>query len=298
MAHKPKLIVILGPTSSGKTDLAIALAKEFNGEIVSADSRQVYVGMDIGSGKATLEQQKEVPHHLLDVADPRERFTLTDYKDLTDAAIADIVARGKTPFLVGGTGLYIQAVVDNFEIPSGEEDLAYRTELESKSLDELVMLLKEIDPESAAVVDVQNKRRVVRALEVVHMTGESFVQEKKKGESPYDVLMIGVDVPREELYKRIDQRVDDRIKGGMVDEVQDLLNAGVDEKRLYDFGQEYRFCLQYIQGEWKTKEEMIQRLKYAIHGFARRQMTWFRKDKRIVWVKDEKEAAKEIERFL
>lgn len=298
MDHKPKLIVLLGPTSSGKTDLAIELAKKFNGEIVSADSRQVYIGMDIGSGKATKEQQQEVPHHLLDVADPKERFTVSDYKQLADTAIMDIVALGKIPFLVGGTGLYVQAVVDNFEIPSGSEDLNYRAKLEGKTLDELVTMVQDIDPVSAQTIDLKNKRRVMRVLEVHHMTGESFIQQKKTGESPYEVLLLGIDVPREELYKRIDQRVDDRIQEGMIDEVQDLLNKGVPEKRLYDFGQEYRFCLQYIQGEWESKEEMIQRLKYAIHGFARRQMTWFRKDKRIVWVKTQEEAEKEITGFL
>ncbi len=298
MEQRPKLIVILGPTSSGKTDMAIELAKQFSGEIVSADSRQVYTGMDIGSGKATKEQQKDVPHYLLDVADPKERFTLTDFKQRADEAIADIILRGKIPFLVGGTGLYIQAVVDNYAIPSGEEDFEYRAELENKSLDELVDLLQSTDLESYRSVDLKNKRRVVRALEVNHMTGESFVENKKVGESLYDVLLIGIDVPREELYKRIDQRVDDRINEGMIEEVQNLLNTGVDEKRLYDFGQEYRFCLQYILGEWESKEEMVQRLKYAIHGFARRQLTWFRKDKRVVWVKTKEESEKLITDFL
>ena len=298
MALNPKLVVIAGPTSSGKTDLAIELAKKFNGEIVSADSRQVYKGMDIGSGKATKEQQQEVPHHLLDVVDPKDRFTVSDYKRFADEAIEDIVRRGKLPFLVGGTGLYIQVVVDNFEISTGEEDLAYREELEGKSLDELVVLLQKTDPESYDNIDLDNKRRVVRALEVNHTTGQSFFKEKKKGEASYDALMLGIDVSRDELYRRIDQRVDERITEGMIEEVQELLNGGVDEKRLYDFGQEYRFCLQYIQGEWETKEEMVQRLKYAIHGFARRQMTWFRKDKRIVWVKTNEKAIEEIQKFF
>lgn len=297
MEQKPKLIVILGSTSSGKTDMAIELAKKFDGEIVSADSRQVYKRMDIGSGKATPAQQQDIPHHLLDVADPKERFTVADYKELADKAIADIARRGKTPFLVGGTGLYIQAVVDNFQIPKGDEDMNYRLELEKKSLAELVEQLKVEDPASFARVDLKNKRRVTRALEVAHISDGSFLQQQK-GDSPYDVLLVGIEVPREELYRHIDQRVDDRVKEGMIEEVQRLLNEGVTEKRMYDFGQEYRLCLQFIQGEWKTKAEMAQRLKYAIHGFARRQGTWFRRDKRIVWIKDQKEAEEVIQKWL
>ncbi|MDP2656362.1 MAG: tRNA (adenosine(37)-N6)-dimethylallyltransferase MiaA [bacterium] len=296
MEHKPKLIVILGPTSSGKTDMAIELAKKFDGEIVSADSRQVYKGMDIGSGKATPAQQAQVPHHLLDVADPKDRFTVADYKELADTAIADITSRGKTPFLVGGTGLYISAVVDNFQIPRGDEDMNYRAELEKKSLVDLLAQLKTEEPASYARVDLKNKRRVTRALEVAHISEKPFQQEKC--DSVYDVLLVGIEVPREELYKRIDQRVNDRIAEGMVEEVQRLLKEGVTEKQMYDFGQEYRSCLQFIQGEWKTKEEMAQRLKYAIHGFARRQGTWFRKDKRIVWIKDQKEAEEVIYKWL
>lgn len=297
MAPLPKLIVITGPTSSGKTDLSIRLAQKFNGEIVSADSRQVYKGMDIGSGKVTPEEMQGIPHHLLDVANPADRFTLADYLPLALHAIDDIIARGKTPFLVGGTPLYIQAIVDNYILPPSQEDPALRAQREAQPLATLVRELKEKDPTAHQRIDLNNKIRVIRALETTSERSNG-TEHNKQGEPRYNILMIAPDISREELYRKADQRVDDRIQQGMIQEVEKLMGAGVPNERLYGFGQEYRFCFEYIEGEWESEEEMVRHLKYAIHSFVRRQMTWFRKEPRIHWITSIKEAEKLINDFL
>ena len=284
MSNLPKLVVVLGPTASGKSGLGMALAQRFDGEIVSADSRQVYRGLDIGTAKITLEEQLLVPHHLLDVADPRQVYTVAQFQRDAFAAINGILERGHQPFLVGGSPHYIQAVVDNLDIPRIEPQPELRAQLEKHPLPELLMQLEELDPESAATIDRNNPRRVIRALEVFLISGKPFSQQRKMARPLYQSLLLGIAWPREVLYQRIDARVDERMRQGMVHEVERLLDDGVSHERLEALGLEYRYTSRLLRGIFKDEDEMVERLKYAIHDFTRRQLTWFRKDIRIVWV--------------
>ena len=280
----PKLVVVLGPTASGKSGSGITLAQCFHGEIVSADSRQVYHGLDIGTAKVTPEERALIPHHLLDVADPREIYTVAQFQRDAIAAINDILARGHQPFLVGGSPHYIQAVIDNLEIPHIEPQPKLRTQLAARPLAELLAQLEELDPQSASTIDRNNPRRVIRALEVCLVSGKPFSQQRRVAAPLYLSLLLGIEWPREVLYRRIDARVDERMRQGMVQEVQRLLDEGVIHERLEALGLEYRFISRWLRGEFKSEDEMVERLKYAIHDFTRRQLTWFRKDKRIAWI--------------
>jgi len=296
----PPLVVVLGPTASGKSTLGITLAQQFHGEIVSADSRQVYRGLDIGTAKVTPEERALVPHHLLDIADPREVYTVSQFQRQAINAINDILARGHKPFLVGGSPHYIQAVVDHLDIPHIPPQPALRAQLETRPLSELVAQLEELDPESAATIDRNNLRRVIRALEVCLVSGKPFSQQRGVAEPLYRCLLLGIHWPREVLYQRIDARVDERMQQGMVQEVCDLLSKGVTHERLEALGLEYRFISRWLRGEFASEAEMVERLKFAIHDFTRRQLTWFRKDKRIVWLEgmDVERAEEEVRRFL
>ncbi|HYK84560.1 MAG TPA: tRNA (adenosine(37)-N6)-dimethylallyltransferase MiaA [Ktedonobacteraceae bacterium] len=278
------LVVVLGPTASGKSGLGIALAQRFDGEIVSADSRQVYRGLDIGTAKVTAEEQALVPHHLLDVADVDDVYTVSQFQQQAIAAIEAIRERGHVPFLVGGSPHYIQAVVDNLDIPAIPPQPALRAELEARPLADLLAQLEELDPQSAAVIDRKNPRRVIRALEVCLISGQPFSSQRKVAAPLYRSLLLGIQWPRDVLYRRIDARVDERMRQGMVQEVRDLLAQGVSFERLEALGLEYRFISRLLRGEFTSEGEMVQRLKYAIHDFTRRQLTWFRKDSRILWV--------------
>src|SRR5213082_2921374 len=282
--NRPHLVVVLGPTASGKSALGIALALHFNGEIVSADSRQVYRGLDIGTAKVTAEEQALVPHHLIDVADVRETFTVSQFQQQANTTINDILARSRQPFLVGGSPHYIQAVVDNLDIPAIPPQPALRSELEARPLAELLAQLEELDPQSAAVIDRNNPRRVIRALEVCMTSGKPFSEQRRVAAPLYTSLLLGIQWPRAELYRRIDQRVDERMQQGMVQEVRSLLDRGVSHERLEALGLEYRFISRWLRGEFPSEHIMVERLKYAIHDFTRRQLTWFRKDTRIVWI--------------
>lgn len=305
------LIVILGQTASGKSDLAIRLARKFNGEIVSADSRQVYKGLDIGTGKVTRAEQKIVRHHLLDVAKPGTRFTVARYKKLADTAIRDISKRGKIPFLVGGSPLYTKAVVEGYEIPQVKPDWKLRKELEVQPLPSLLKLLKKFDPASYRRIDKRNPRRVIRALEIVYKTGKQIPVQKKQ--SPYQALILGVAIPQAKLYKRIDERVDFRVKRGMIREVERLIEEGVSKKWLTSLGLEYRFITAFLINQRRLHKrknrpskstvpykepdatrEMMRSLQFAIHDFARRQMVWYRKMPDIVWIKGIRDAEKAI----
>ncbi len=297
---KPKLIVILGPTASGKSALGIALAQHFHGEIVSADSRQVYRGLDIGSAKVTPEEQAMVPHHLLDIVDPREVYTVAQFQQQANAAIADILARGHQPLLVGGSPHYIQSVVDNLAIPAIPPQPALRAALEARPLPMLLAQLEELDPQSAATIERDNPRRVIRALEVCLVSGRPFSEQRRVAAPLYESLMLGIAWPRAVLYARIDARVDERMRQGMVQEVQRLLDQGVSSERLEALGLEYRFINRWLQGEYASESAMVERLKYAIHDFTRRQLTWFRKEARINWLEgdDVAGAKKLVEQFL
>ncbi len=293
---KNKLIVILGPTASGKTDLSIKLAKKFNGEVISADSRQVYKGMDIGSGKVTKKEMKSVPHYLLNVASPRRRFTVVQYQRLALKAINKIhkkslsshhSAKGgigsdeKIPFLVGGTGFYIQTVVDGIIIPEVKPDWKLRKKLEKKSAEELFKMLKKLDPRRAKTIEKKNKRRLIRALEIVIKTKKPVPLLKKKPPQ-FETLIIGIKKSPEELKELIRKRLLKRLKGGMISEVKKLKKSGLSWKRLEEFGLEYRFLAQYLQNKL-TYEEMMEKIQKESEKFAKRQMTWFKRDKRIKW---------------
>lgn len=296
----PPLIVVVGPTASGKSALGIELARRFDGEIVSADSRQVYRGLDIGTAKVTAEERALVRHHLLDVAGVCEVYTVSRFQQDAIAAIDDILARGKLPFLVGGSPHYIQAVVDHLDIPRIAPQPELRAQLEARPLAELLALLEELDPESASRIDRSNARRVIRALEVCLVSGKPFSEQRGVANPLYRSLLLGISWPREVLYERIDARVDARIRQGMMQEVRNLLARGVSYERLDSLGLEYRYISRLLRGEFASEAEMTQRLKYAIHDFTRRQLSWFRRDERIVWLNgiDVERAEGEVRRFL
>ncbi len=293
----PKLLVILGPTASGKSSLGIALALRLHGEIISADSRQVYRGLDIGTAKVSSAERSLVPHHLLDVIDPQEIYTVAQFQDAACAAIDDIVARGRRPLLVGGSPHYIQTVVDNLDIPQVSPQAELRATLAGRPLSDLVEQLEKLDPQSAASIDRNNPRRVIRALEVCLVTGQAFSQLRRTGERCYETLLLGIQWPRTILYKRIDERVDERISQGMIQEVQDLLAQGIEHTRLDALGLEYRYISRWLRGDFESEAEMVQRLKYAIHDFTRRQLAWYRRERRIVWIEGSENMVEEAEKL-
>ena len=290
-----KIIVILGPNASGKTGLSIKLAKEFNGEIISADSRQVYRGMDIGTGKVTKEEMQSIPHYLLDVADPRKIFDVAQYKKLADKAIEKIFRKNKVPFIVGGTGFYIQAVVDNIQIPDVKPDWKLRAKLEKKPVSELYKMLAKLDPRRAKTIDKNNPRRLIRALEIVLKSGRP-VPSPDSRKPDFEVLFLGVKRDLKELKKLIEIRLSTRLDEGMVNEIKKLHKRGVSWKRLEEFGLEYRYVAQYLQNKL-SYEEMVGRLQKEIEHYAKRQIVWFKRDKRIRWIKNRKEAEKLIKKF-
>jgi tRNA dimethylallyltransferase len=286
-----KLLVILGPTASGKTDLSIKLAKKFNGEIISADSRQIYRGMDIGSGKVTKKEMKNIPHYLLDVASPKKRFAVTQYRKLALKAIKDIQKRGKLPILVGGTAFYIQAVIDGITIPEVKADWKLRKQLEKE--DNLYEILKKLDPQRAETIDKDNPRRLIRAIEIVLKTKKP-IPKIKQNPIKSDVLIIGI--TKNNLKELINKRLFKRLKNGMIAEIKNLRSI-ISWKRLEEFGLEYRFIAQYLQGKI-SKQTMIDKIQKESEHFAKRQMTWFKKDKRINWIKNYKESEKLLKKFL
>ena len=278
MSQKPKLIVIAGTNASGKSGLGVELARRYGGEIVSADSRQVFQGYDLGSGKITPEEMQGVPHHLIDVCKSNDFFSMHDFQRLAYEAIDGILARGKVPFLVGGTGLYIASVTEGYVMSDRMPDLAYRDELEKKSTPELYAMLTGLVPD--VEVDAKNRNRVMRMLEKIH-DGDDH---RPHNEPRYDCLKLGVTWDRETLKARIDERLERRMQQGMVDEVRALMADGASTEFLYKLGLEYRFISQYINGEFETEDEMCAQLSLAIKRFAKRQMTWFRRDKEIRWL--------------
>lgn len=277
---KPKIIVIVGPTASGKSDLAVKIAKEKNGEVISADSRQVYKGLDIGSGKITKREMRGVPHFLLDVANPKKVFTVADFKKLGQKAIDDILSRGKTPIIVGGTGFYIDALVYDMDIPEVPPNKILREKLEKKSLEQLFTQLQKLDPERADEIDSKNKVRLVRAIEIVKALGKVPKTKKKK---QFDVEWIGIDWPDEILKERIHTRLLKRICGGMIKEAENLHAQGLSYKRMESLGLEYRYMARFLKGEI-SREEMIAELEIKIRQYAKRQRTWFKRNKDIKWV--------------
>ena len=280
-----KLITILGPTSSGKSDLAIKLALALNGEIISADSRQVYKNLDIGTGKVSKSEQKKVKHHLLDIVEPGDNFSVARFQKMAFEKIDEIYKKGKLPFLVGGTALYIYSVIDNYKFNKQKINKKRRSELEKLLLPELKKIINNFSSNNVANIsadDWKNPRRLIRLIEKLEL-GQSI--ESKKGKTKYKNIILGINMPREELYKKIDARIEQRIKKGMIQEVENLRKKRISDKWLISLGLEYKLVTQYLQGQF-SKIEMIEKLKFASHAFARRQLTWHRRDKRIVWIKN------------
>jgi tRNA dimethylallyltransferase len=301
----PPLLVIVGPTAVGKTALSLQIAQDFNGEIISADSRQIYHGLDIGTAKATPEQQVIVPHHLLDVVAPHEVLTLAEFQTRAYVAIEAIHQRKRLPILVGGTGQWVQAVVEGWGIPRVPPDPALRAalEAEAQTIGSVAFhaRLAAVDPQAAQKLDPRNVRRVIRALEVYHKTGIPISQHQRKTTPPYHTLQIGLTVPRQALYQRIDQRVDQMMEMGLLDEVKRLVETGYGWDLPAMSGLGYRQIGQYLRGE-VSLEEAVALIKKETRRFVRQQYNWFRlDDPQIKWfdVSEDLEAAyKKVKNFL
>jgi tRNA dimethylallyltransferase len=277
---RPALLAVVGPTAVGKTALSIALAQALGGEIVSADSRQIYRGMDIGTAKPTAAERAAAPHHLIDIANPDEDFSLAVYQEHALAALADITARGRLPLLVGGTGQYLAAVLEGWQIPRVEPRPALRAQLEREAGQHgalaLHARLAQADPAAAAGILPTNVRRVIRALEVYEITGRQISAQQAKQPPPYAIRTLWLTLPPAELYERIDRRVEAMIAAGLVDEVRELVERGYGWELPAMSSLGYREFQPYFAGD-TTLEEAIQRLKYDTHAFARRQANWFRR---------------------
>ncbi len=292
----PGVIFVVGPTSSGKTVLGIALAKKFNGEIINADARQAYREANIGTGKPPGKKERwyghrvyivqDVPHYLMDDVPPNKSVTVVEWRKKALKTIREIYARDHLPIVVGGTGLYIQTLVDNYKIPPIPPQLSFREAMGAKSLSELVEMLARLDPEATKTVDLKNPRRVLRALEVVTFSGKPFSQLQVRATPVVDPLLIGIARTRTELDARIDAAIGVMIKDGWEDEVRRLLDQGVSIEAPVMTSIGYRDIASFVRGECSW-EEAVKRAKHATHQYAKRQMTWFKRDPRIHWVKDE-----------
>lgn len=293
---KPKIVAVVGTNASGKSALGIRLAKQFEGEIISADSRQVFRGLDLGSGKVTTEEMQGVPHYLIDVREPGEFFSMADFQKMSYEKIEEIRARKHLPMIVGGTGLYVDSVLDGYLLSDQEPDLAYRAELEKLTTPALYAKLVTLVPD--VNVEKNNRNRVMRMLERIH-DGDNAVPSKQ---ARYDSLRLGVSWERDVLAKRIDERIRMRLEQGMIEEVQELLDSGVSRDFLLGLGLEYRYITQYLIGEIPDRDDMLAQLAHAIKKFAKRQMTWFRRNPDIIWLDMQgdayAQACDEIEKFL
>lgn len=293
---KPKVVAVVGTNASGKSALGIRLAKQFEGEIISADSRQVFRGLDLGSGKVTTEEMQGVPHYLIDVREPGEFFSMADFQKMSYEKIEEIRARKHLPMIVGGTGLYVDSVLDGYQLSDQEPDLAYRAELEKLTTPALYAKLVALVPD--VNVEKNNRNRVMRMLERIH-DGDNAVPSKQ---ARYDSLRLGVSWERDVLAKRIDERIRIRLEQGMIEEVQELLDSGVSRDFLLGLGLEYRYITQYLIGEIPDRDDMLAQLAHAIKKFAKRQMTWFRRNPDIIWLDMQgdayAQACDEIEKFL
>ncbi len=287
---KPKVIVIVGPTASGKTALSIEVAKKINGEIVSCDSMQIYKDMNIGSAKPTIEEMQGIKHYMLDIVSPDERFSVAEYKKQAEKAIEEILKKGKTPIVVGGTGLYADSLIYGIEYKEIEFDEEYRQKLENKAstdegLTNLYEEAKKIDPEAIKKISANDKKRILRILEIYHSTGKNKTEQEKesrKNEVKYDYKIFAINMERDILYDRINKRVDLMIENGLIDEVKTLL------KKYKEFptamqGLGYKEVVEYLNGDL-SQNEMIEKIKQETRRYAKRQLTWFRKNKQTMWI--------------
>lgn len=281
-----RLAAIVGPTAIGKTEVSLLVAERLNGEIISCDSMQVYIGMDIGTAKIGKEERKRVVHHMIDIVEPGVNYSVADYQKAVKELIADINNRGKLPIMVGGTGLYYQAVVDDykfFPMPSKEEvRRKWEKTVEEKGLAWAYTYLQRIDPDYAGIISPQDQKRIIRALEVYDLTGKPFSKFQTRDESCYDLAAAGLYMERNELYRRIDQRVEEMIRKGLIDEVYELFKKGYDLTFTSMQALGYKQVWYYLNG-FLTYEEMIREIKRETRHYAKRQYTWFKKDKRIMW---------------
>lgn len=284
---KPKVIVIVGPTASGKTSTSIEIAKKLNGEIISADSMQIYKEMNIGTAKPSLEERDGVTHYLMDIVSPDELYNVTMYKKMAEEAIEEILAQGKLPIIVGGTGLYVSTLINGIEFSEVKEDTEYRNEMqalaESKGPNYLHDMLREVDPVAADNIDMNNVRRVIRALEIYKVTGKTKTQldEESVKETKYDYMVYGIETPREKLYERINLRVDKMLEEGLIEEVKSLLEKyELSKTALQGLG--YKEVKAYLE-EQTTYDEMVETLKMETRRYAKRQLTWFRRESQIKW---------------
>src|SRR3989344_6972098 len=279
---KPKIIVILGQTASGKSELAVKIARKFNGEIISADSRQVYKGLDIGSGKITKKEMRGIKHHLLDVASPKRIFTVSQYQKLAKKAIQQILKKWKIPIICGGTGLYIDSIIYDWQLPEVSPQPKLRKRLEKRTAEELFKKLQKLDFRRAKNIDKNNRRRLIRALEIVLITGKPVSSFQKI--SSYDVLLIGIKKSPEELRRLIKKRLLKRLRQGMIKEAKILHEKQkISWQRLDDLGLEYRYVSRYLRG-MISKSEMIEMIEKESWQYAKRQITWFKRDKNIYWI--------------
>ena len=315
-SKSPKVLVIIGPTSGGKTKLGVELAAELDGEIISADSRQVYRGMDIGTGKDLAEYRfgrKKIKHHLIDVASPQTRFDLAKYQRLAFQAIQAVLSRGRLPIVVGGSGLNLQAVVDNFHLASVKPDTKKRALWEKLSVEELFKKISQQKPDFAARLnnsERHNQRRLIRYLEIIEAGGGleadqisgQISKEKEDSSAPYNFLILGLSCPIEVLKIRIKERLEDRLNNqGLIEEVKRLHQEGVAWRRLISFGLEYKFVSLYLQGKL-SREQLLEKLNIALGQFAKRQKTWFRRwekqGKKITWLSENKLALVIVKKWL
>lgn len=290
-----KLILILGPTASGKTETAVKLAGNLGGEIVSADSRQIYKEMNIGTAKPTKKELKGVPYHLIDIVSPKKDFNVAVYKKLAIKKIKEIQKKKRVPFLVGGTGLYIKAVVDNVGFPKVVPNKKLRKRLEGKTEKELFKIYKKLDPEGAKFIDKKNKRRLIRAIEVCKLTGEPFWQNRKKQKPIFDVLEIGIKINKSDLKKRVEERTKKMLELGLEKEAKKLFKEYGEIPLLKTIG--YQEFKDYFEGKI-TKEKVEELINIHTLQFIKRQMTWFKKDKKIIWLKKLSQIEKTIKSFL
>lgn len=281
--NKKPLLALLGPTASGKTALSLDIAEKFNCEIISADSRQVYRGMDIGTDKILPEARRGIPHYLIDVADPSERFTVADFKRLAEEKIGEILGCGKFPFIVGGTGLYIDVLTKNFSLPPENKRLRAQLEKELKKYGKAALYkkLKKLDPKNAEKIHPNNARYVIRALEILLTTKSP--KNDKRAEPKYEILQFGLNWPREKLFERIGARVDAQLKKGLIKEVKSLLKMGYDKDLPSMTSLGYKEIIAYLDGKL-TLESASELLKKNTRNYAKRQITWFKRDKNVVWI--------------